>query len=302
MGRDMLAGVALASVIACGPQAGSGDGSADGAQTDGGTSSATADDDAEVDGGPTPGSTTAPADTGVLEDECAFADPAACPDGCARGFALQVIDDACETTSIEMCIPGGPKPGAPPTSYWTIGPSGPVFLEYGGVCGAGAQPETWTECSGAVDEPADCACFCQQGYCRGDEDRRALDGCGLPAPCPVLFVDEEVGAYDHAAEQCVLEGLRDRVPGVYEVTFASSFTVDTTRYYVFGDEIARIVLHSDDVIDCPETSDWSPADRCTLQPAEFFASCMQPTEPGDECVFVHDQWVLDCTAQPPACE
>jgi hypothetical protein len=299
----VLAIVALAS--GCGPSVGTADGSQSGDADATTSDDATRGDDAE--GGVEVGSdpsvdTTSPAeDTGNDFDECLLADPSACPENCAAGYALQVIDDACGTSSVEACIPGGPKPGVPPTTYWALAPSGPMFLEYGGACGAGAQPATWTECSGAADEPTECACFCQQGYCRGDEDRRALDECGLATPCAPLYADSELGVFDHEIEQCVLQGLRDGVPGVYEVGFVSGFSSDTTRYYVFGSEVARIEMHIDDIIQCPLVSDWSVADRCTLQSTEFFATCMMPASTEGECIYLVDEWVLDCATEPPAC-
>jgi hypothetical protein len=297
-----LALVVLAS--ACGPSVGTVDGSQSGdadATTSDSDTIGDADDGTEVGSDPSVDTTTPADDTGTDIDECLLADPSACPENCAAGHALQVLDDACTTTSVEACIPGGPKPGVPPTTYWAIAPSGPLFLEYGGSCGAGAQPTDWTECSGAAGEPKECACFCQQGYCRGDEDRRALDECGLETPCEVLFADEEFGTIDHEAEQCVLQGLRDRVPGIYEVSFTGGFSIDTTRYYVFGDEIARISVHLDDIIECPLVSDWSVADRCSLQPSEFFQTCMMPANPDEECIDLVAEWVLDCATEPPVC-
>jgi hypothetical protein len=301
--EPVLAVVVLAS--ACGPSVGTLDGSGSG-DADATTSdeSMTGDAGDRTASGSDPSvDTTSPADdTGSDIDECLLADPSACPEDCAAGYALQVIDDECTTSSVEACIPGGPKPGVPPTTYWAIAPSGPVFLEYGGACGAGAQPSGWSECSGAAGDPQECACFCQQGYCRGDEDRRALDECGLATPCDVLFADSEFGAFDHDVERCVLEGLRDGVPGVYEIAFSSGgFSVDMTRYYVFGSEVARLSIHVDDIIECPLVSDWSAADRCTLQPSEFFASCMMPASTDDGCIDLADEWVLDCAIEPPAC-
>lgn len=300
--RRGVVAVAMLLASACGPSVGTPEGpqSGDGDAT---TDVADASGEAEVDSddGAATTATTAADETGGDIEECLLADPAACPDGCSFGYALQVIDDACGTNSVPACIPGGEKPGSPPTTYWALAPSGPLFLEYGGQCGAAAKPATWTECSGAPSEPAECACFCQQGYCRGDEERRALDECGLATPCPVLFVDGEHGAFEHDVEQCVLEGLRDHVPGVYEGTVNNGFSADTTRYYVFGSEVARLEMHTDDLIICPAVSDWGAAERCTLQPSDFFASCMMPASTEGECIHLTDEWVLDCTTEPPSC-
>jgi hypothetical protein len=234
-------------------------------------------------------------DTDAIDDACVSGDPAACPQDCYRGYAWQVIDDACGVNSVEMCLPGGPKPGLPSTTYWAQTSAGPVFAEYGGPCSAAARPDMWHECSGAVDEPAECACFCQGGYCLGDEDRRALDECALPWPCDPLLVDPQQGAFDHAVEACVLEGLGARTPGVYEVITSGGFSTATTRFYVFGaDDVARIELMSDDVVSCPETSDWGSASRCTLASEAFFASCFEPLPEGEECVLAIDAWVSEC--------
>lgn len=291
---------------ACGPTVGTGDGS----QSGGGNSTTAADAtsdmsaSAEVGTSPTTEATATASTTDNVDEACVLADPAACPDGCAADYALEVIDDVCTTSSVLVCVAGGPKPGVPPTTWWTTAASGPVFAEYGGdSCSAAAQPgEGWQECSGSPDEPPDCACFCQQGYCLGDQDRRALDACGLESPCPVLYVDPRFGAVDHEAETCVLEGLRDRVAGIYEITLSGSFGSDTVRYYVFGEEVERITFASDDVILCPLVSDWSTAARCALQPSEFFASCLAPPGPETPCVATPEEWVLDCIDDAPACE
>ncbi len=286
-------------VLACGPTVGSGDGS----ESAGGTGVNDDGTGANEDGGSGSAADGSASTGDAADDPCVLADPASCPDGCGRSDALEVIDAACGTNSVQLCIAGGPKPGVPTTTWWTIAPSGPVFVEYGlGQCSAASQPgDGWRECSGAADEPADCACFCQQGYCRGDEHRRVLEGCGLPTPCPSLYVDPQFGASDHEAEACVLESLRDRVDGVYEIAVVSSFGTDAVRYYVFGDAVLRIALASDDVLSCPTVSDWGPASRCTLAPDEFFASCLGPPMPEQACVAAPAQWVLDCIDATPAC-
>src|SRR5262245_32035157 len=166
----LLAVVVLAT--ACGPSVASSDESQSGGQDSSGDDGR----DATSSGVATSIDTSA-GDTGIVDDTCALADPDACPEDCYRRDAWQVLDDACTTSSVAVCLPAGPKPGLPITTYWAIAPSGPVFAEYGTVCSVGAQPTAWRECMGAPDEPADCACFCQHGYCRGDEDRRALDAC-----------------------------------------------------------------------------------------------------------------------------
>lgn len=289
----------LVLALACGPSVGTGDGSHSGDTT------TTVPDDpttTEVGGDPSADATSANPSTGEIPDDaCILADPLACPDACRRDDVLEVIDDACNTDSVEACVAGGPKPGVPPTTWWTMAATGPVFLEYGGdACGAAAQPgDDWRECSGAADEPADCACFCQQGYCRGDNDRRVLDACELPSPCPVVFVEGELGAVDHAAETCVLEALRDRVPGVYEITTSYGFSSNSVRYYVFGEVVGFLLLEASDVITCPLVSEWGPASSCLLQPVAYFAGCLDSPEPA--CVITPQAWVLDCSPGAPDC-
>ncbi len=246
--------------------------------------------------------TSAEADTGVVADACVAADPNACPEECYRGYAWQVIDDACGVNGVEMCLPGGPKPGVPVTTYWARTDAGPVFLEYGGQCSAAARPDVWHECTGAVDEPTECACFCMLGYCPGDEDRRALDECGLDWACDPLIVDPQFGAVDHEAEACVLEGLGARTPGIYEVFTSFGLSTEATRFYVFGgDEVARIELTSDDVLMCPQVSDWSSASTCTLASPDYFAACLAPQPEGPECLFELEAWVTDCVSDPATC-
>lgn len=246
---------------------------------------------------------TSAGDTGpVVDDTCVQGDPDACPDGCYRGEAWQVIDDACSVSTVAICLPGGPKPGVPLTTYWAIAASGPVFVEYGSDCSVAAQPITWRECMGAADEPADCACFCQNGYCRGDEDRRVLEACEQPVACGTLPIIARQGAADHIAEQCVLEHLRDRVPGLYEIVATSMFGGSYIRLHVVGEQVWRIREFTDDVGGgCPTVSDWTRAELCTLAPADYFAACLEPVEPGEDCVLMLDAWLLDCVEQPPSC-
>jgi hypothetical protein len=289
-------------VLGCGPSVatddggGSGHGSSDTGEDDGRTDVASA----SLDDGTAASATSADDDGGEV-DACLSAIPAACPDECGRAQVWQVIDDACGVTSIEACVPGGPKPGVPPTTYWAIAPAGPVFLEYGGSCSAAAQPAGWSECNGDPGEPADCACFCRQGHCRGDEDREALDGCALATPCSTVLVDAEFGVVDHLAEYCVLEALRDRVPGMYEVTVRDGLTIETTRYYVLGDEAERLTMSTDDVEVCPAVSDWSGSLRCSLAPVEYFDACIVAPVDGEECARTPGAWASGCTEQPPSC-
>lgn len=297
-------GLVVLLSVACGPSVATSDGDADDGLGDTTTSGAEASSGAEDQGaGPTATTNPEPADTGSVQDVCAFGDPAACPEGCYPGTAWQVLDDACSVNGVEVCLPSGPEPGLPLTTYWALAPSGPLFAEYGSECSVAAQPIEWRECSGAADEPADCACFCQAGYCRGDEDRRVLDACGFDSPCESLFVDPQFGASDHDAEFCVLEGLGVRTPGVYEIITQSSFSLRMTRFYVFDDgEVERIELESDDLLNCPRTSDWGASSRCTLASGAFFAQCTEPQPKGGDCVLALDTWVSDCIEQPPSCE
>ena len=288
-------------VGACGPRLAANDGSVmdgpgEGTNADVGASGSA--NEADESRGTDPAGTT----DGEFGDTCVLGDPAACPEGCYRGNALQVNDDACTAESIDVCLPAGPKPGLPLGTYWALAPSGPIFAEYGGQCTVAARPDAWHECSGAADEPPDCACFCQNGYCRGDEDRRALDECALDSPCDQLYVDPQFGAVDHGVERCVLEGLGVRTPGVYEITTLGVNVIRTTRLYVFGnDEVARIDLVSDDVFSCPQTSEWGAASRCTLASGAFFASCLEPQPKGEACIDDLDAWVSACSEPPPTC-
>ncbi len=302
--------IAVLILAACGPSVGSGDGSADGGHGEDTGADVEASGSAEEVGGAslatdTQGSATADTsagESGEPADACLLADPDACPDACYRGTALAVIDDACTTNSVDVCLPGGPKPGVPLTTYWAQGSSGPVFAEYGGPCSVAAQPEGWRECMGAPDEPDECACFCQNGYCRGDEDRRVLEACGFASPCGQLVVDPQFGAADHAAEHCVLEALGVRTPGVYEIATSSSFSSEMTRFYLLGDdEVVRLQYAGSDVLTCPQVSSWGRAQRCTLASGAYFGGCVEPQPPGQDCVLDLGAWVTDCSAQPPSC-
>ncbi len=247
---------------------------------------------------------TGAGDTGELDDACVLADPDACPVGCYRGEILRVEDDACTTTNVPACLPAGEMRGVPVTTFWTQTGAGPAFAEYGSACGAAAQPEGWRECSGAADEPPECACFCQDGYCRGDDDRRVLESCELPATCETLLVLAGLGAADPEVERCLLEHLRDRVPGVYEIFGGDRAGTMRTRFHVVGDELWRMREAAADAAgdECPSVSRWGTAEYCALAPADYFAACLEAVAPGEDCVLMLDAWALDCVEQAPSCD
>jgi hypothetical protein len=95
--------------------------------------------------------------------------------------------------------------------------------------------------------------------------------------------------------------LRDRVPGVYELAISSSFALDITRLYVFGEDVALLRLAGDDVLVCPTVSEWGRASSCALAASEYFAACLEPQADGDDCVLMLDAWVSDCVEALPAC-
>jgi hypothetical protein len=276
-------------LLGCGPTIESG---ADDDETGRSSRSETTANDGDPDGADA--TATDGADEGPL-DPCMVADPEDCPERCARTQGWT----GCPGDPVALCVsPGSPIDG-PQSTWWTRTPQGPVFLETGERCGVGFEPaEGWTECTGSVDEPADCACFCQQGYCPGDEGRKVLDSCDLEPVCNPLLVDPQAGVLDHAGEACVYTGLRDRTPGLYQVFLSHGFVIERVRLYVGERTVHRLVESVSDLVVCPMHSDWGEAQRCSLAPSAYFEACTQ----GGECHLELDAWAIDCVPAAPVCD
>lgn len=293
-----------AMAVGCGPSVlpDEGGGTGSGTETttmatESGTSATSVSATTAVSGG-SDSSTGAPPPT----DMCADFSVEECPPDCVVAEARRVTDKACNTQEVSICSARGSEHSGPTTTYFLSTADGPLFITAGGICGEAMSPgDGWVECAGLLTHPEECRCFCEQGYCAGSEEVRMLDACVPANACGVLLVDPEFGAVSHDIERCVLEGLRDRVDGVYDVLTGNGFASDTTRLYVYNGVVARILAQHSDILICPERSDWLPGESCELAPAEFFSSCMEAPIPDPECIHQVENWVTNCGGAPAPC-
>lgn len=284
-------------LVGCGPSVTSmeASGSASGDTTASSSSTSTTSGDDSQSGGA--------ASTGASADACNDFPIDACPSDCQVREALQVLDDACGVSPVPTCVSVGAVYEGRPTTYFLPDAAGPLFIEVGGECGDDVLPgQGWTECGGLAAHPEDCACFCSEGYCPGSEDVQLLDACGLPSPCAPLLVSREVGATDHDNERCILEHLRDRVDGVYDVVSSGGeLPLETQRLYVYGGRVARVQAIQTDVMDCPlQQSSWGPAEGCEPAAPEFFTDCLEGALAPD-CVLQLENWVSQCSSPAAPC-
>ena len=155
-------------------------------------------------------------------------------------------------------------------------------------------------------------------------DHDALAACGTPT-CAELFARKVEGGEAHAFEEwsCVLDALRDRTPGAYDVRMehahSSGTSLRTVRLVVTtSGQVETAEVQGEEGAPEPETL--LPAQRCTLRDAAFFEQCkayidsVDPHPVGDgtypneveECFFAAVgqlvPWYVDCQPQPPTCE
>lgn len=263
-------------------------------------------DDEDDDGasGPADASTSMDASSTTTPDEsaCDDADPDACPPGCTRAVAWRIEDDACTASENEVCVPAGADASTERSTFWSEGPDGLRFVETGGDCGIDLAPgEGWTECAGSVDEPAECACFCAQGSCPGDDEYELLESCGFDEPCEELQFDTFELDADDAVTTCWLEAWRDRVPGVYQFRSFGGFAGGVARFYLEGTRVHRLAGGSTDVIECPADGTWPSSDACELASTEYFDDCVGLVGTDDDCIAMFDAWATDCVPQDAAC-
>jgi hypothetical protein len=293
--------VFLAVIVACSERTAGGSG------PDGGTSTNTSGDTQATDarGDDTSAAdTSSSADTGTGtagEGSCWSFTAASCPDECAEVIAWRIADDPCQASPVDLCVPPSDDPGAELTTFWIDGRDGPLFVEVGGTCGIDWMPAAgFTECTGDAADPVGCDCFCTQGSCSGDADRVALEACGYAEPCPTVWVDFLDGSVDARAEVCVLEHLRDRVPGLYEWVGSTGFGAGYLRFYV--DETGvQTISSGGDVTSCPTTSSWNEASRCELASADDFAACLDLVGTKQDCALTPEAWTTGCEVQPATC-
>ncbi|HEU4405435.1 MAG TPA: hypothetical protein VFS43_09115 [Polyangiaceae bacterium] len=149
----------------------------------------------------------------------------------------------------------------------------------------------------------------------------ALKACRAPDPCEksfAQFIENSMRNVNQADARCVLRGLRDRTPGLYEHgtdhTFSNGSIGANHLMLVSADGGVR---YARDVYGRGFETD-PPAQRCQLADPSFFASCLTALDAPDgatsdatwSCLFGDGDvlepsrlnWFTSCVAEAPRCE
>jgi hypothetical protein len=320
--RDFgLAIASMLAIVACGPTAASesdGSTSTTGLETSAtrseASATATTDGDADADAETSVGATSGADDSTSMGDVTCeevtldvSGDP--CPPGCVELDVHRVVTPLeCAAEREYRCVGAGPPPALLPSAFYREDAGELLFAQVvpqrGGSCGDVVAPLGWTECTGAADDPPECACWCTGGLCHGEQFLEQLDGCGLPTPCGPI----EISVFDERADvpPCVYEHLAARVPGVYRLAVATGYEFVDLRVYVDGDDDAFVVLQTLDDASrgCPLDLPRWQARHCKLAKPKFFEDCAAILDPAERwsCVWYED-WFSACDAvDAVACE
>lgn len=162
-----------------------------------------------------------------------------------------------------------------------------------------------------------------QGDTQADHD--ALAACGAPT-CAKLFAQRIEGGEPFTINDspCVLEGLRDRTEGAYDIeldhTWGNGSDTRNIRIFVTASgevEVGEALTGWFD--DNPPETTLLPTQRCMLEDSAFFEQCLGYIESGDpdggpdaypeeayDCIFPSlDQgvpWFTGCQPLAPTCE
>lgn len=230
---------------------------------------------------------------------------AECPVGCSPVATQRGTWDAPELMPAEeLCVALGEPIGEGYRSAWWTELEGELrFITAYQDCGALAPtgaPIEWTECTHAPDAPAPCRALCAADDCPGDADLETLRACDVEVPCePITFLECHEGNVD-----CLLERLRDRTPGRYELTFAyPNSWFDWVLVVEAGGHVRATSVQSYDSF-CT-TGIWSPAVTCMLAEPQVFDECLALTKGCADACFPGQStlagWLLDCTLEPASC-
>lgn len=155
-------------------------------------------------------------------------------------------------------------------------------------------------------------------------DHEALAACGT-AECTrgsAQLIEGEWG-FAMYGMPCIIEGLRDRKPGLYGMLLDHTFTNggDSTEFTLFvtpsGEVEVAAYRRSSFEYETEET--WEPTQRCALAPVSYFDGCLTAVQAGDgqdataaawDCVYPGGAsgteqelpWFEGCLAKAPTCE
>ncbi len=243
-----------------------------------------------------------------LADPCLEFPAELCPPECAViGAHTQAISGCWGgyQDTVDLCItPGEPTAGR--TSFF-IELEGETFYALRGhpcVNNVTAVPTLWSECSASDGEPDGCQCLCGSAGCPHEFELMMLNQCGLPSPCGPSVLHkwfEDYTDYD----LCVLQGLRDRVPGAYDMVYLNGLVFEHSRVYVGDGPDVRLLHRIQGDIPCPNApmfDAWDPARTGTLRPRAWFEDCLQATDPDSQYTCLYGpQWLENAETLPAVC-
>ena len=159
------------------------------------------------------------------------------------------------------------------------------------------------------------------GTAPNQADHEALLACG-DAVCQSKGSAQRIELGDPAAMynmECILQGARDRQPGIYQVDLSyvhsgggveASFTL-----FVTPTGEVEVAVHRESMLQDDFEEKLDPTERCTLKPADFFDACLVEVQAGSDaafdCVYPTSSegdmtqelpWFESCEARSPTCE
>lgn len=299
--------IALILLLGCDPDPNGGTTSE--GSTSAGSSTSNGSTSAGSTSGGTENSTDGESSTSASEGGCEALDDDACEqaDDCMLATLFRPdTDAACGVTAnlglfSDNCVERGEPITGRSTFFREIDGDLRYLVHGQGCFSLPATPVGWTECTGAPGEPEPCACLCADDDCPWQQDALTLDACGMEQPCGER-VQHDLGEPLDDYMTCVMESLRDRTPGYYDLHVEGNWWGEFTRIYASGDDQVQMLfrLESDQCMH-PLYGTWKSNELCTLEAPEFFDACLAGSvQQLDDCLFNED-WFSDCVPAEPIC-
>ena len=222
--------------------------------------------------------------------------------------AVDVVDrESCTVSFVYdgLCVPIGDAPTPEVrTAYYRRDGDRVWFFPIGSHCGyLDSIPPGLTECGSGADDPPECACFCHDDACPWTADFDAVEACAVPDPCGVYMPNGDPEGYA-GTELCFLATLRDRTVATLSVDLNLGDFGEHDLVYVSYSGEAVHVHSSWSFGGCePDGNTYDPAQRCELQSADWFQTCIDATDPTAQLdCMTPANWFAACGEEPVACE
>lgn len=147
-------------------------------------------------------------------------------------------------------------------------------------------PKGWVECPAGATAPLACDCSCANAGCRPARLRDKLEACKLPRPCADVvsgFPNQTTNTWN-ANQTCILEHLRDRIPGSYRLALDLGHPNHDHRLHITkdGSVITTIGDCDEEQAGSCDNRNWSYPERCKLAAASYFTDCL--ANPNTSCI------------------